>query len=459
MTNAIIAVTMPKWGIEMTEGTINAWTVREGQAVGKGETLLEVETEKIVNAVEAPASGTLRRIVAPEGEVRAVGSLIAVLADEAVSDAEVDTFVSSFQGATVSFEPDALAAGSAETAPGSSGGAQQVSAQPGRAANIHGAPFVSPNAVASQLVGPPEMQTAGAANDSEAGEVRISPIARRLAERLGVDLSKVQGTGRNGRISKEDVEAYAARAGADNSSAANGAAQASARGAQSSSNAPKRVRMSSMRATIARRLLESKQTIPHYRLTVDVDVSNLMQRRRVVGDQSGTKVSLNDMLVRACALALVQHPALNAQLEGDAILQFEHADIAIAVATENGLVTPIVRSADTQSLIDIARITADLADRARRSALTREEITGGTFTISNLGMYGLTRFDAIINPPQVAILAAGTAEERIVAKNGVPAVAQMMTLTLSADHRVVDGAAGAQFLATLKALLEQPGTL
>ncbi len=213
--------------------------------------------------------------------------------------------------------------------------------------------------------------------------------------------------------------------------------------------------MSSTRATIARRLLESRQTIPHYRLTVDVDVGRLQLRRRELMKQSGTKITLNDMLVRATALALTRHPTLNAQLDGDEMVQYTHADIAIAVATDNGLIAPIVRSADLKALPDIARTTADLTERAKRGALKRAEISGGTFTISNLGMFGLNSFDAIINPPQVAILAVGSAQERIVARNGAPVVAQMMTLTLSADHRVVDGAMAAAFLATLAGLVQE----
>ena len=184
-------------------------------------------------------------------------------------------------------------------------------------------------------------------------------------------------------------------------------------------------------------------------------MGRLQLRRRELMKQSGTKITLNDMLVRATAIALTRHPALNAQLVGDEIVQYTHADIAIAVATDNGLIAPIVRNADLKALPDIARTTADLTERAKRGALKQAEISGGTFTISNLGMFGLDSFDAIINPPQVAILAVGSAQERIVARNGSPVVAQMMTLTLSADHRVVDGALAATFLATLAGLVQE----
>ena len=435
----IHAVTMPKWGIEMTEGTLAQWSVREGQQVNKGDPLLEVETEKIVNTVESPAAGTLRRIIATAGEVQPVGALIAVLADTEVSDADVASFIDEFKGATVSFEPDSGQSVHETTA----------------------APTDSPAAALNDMRAMAQRASPGTdasgAPEGLASDVRISPIARRVAESLGVDISKVQGTGRNGRISREDVEAYAARAGISRGSGAGSSSEdrAADPGVVRADNPSMRVKMSSTRATIARRLLESKQTIPHYRLTVDVDVGRLQLRRRELMKQSGTKITLNDMLVRATALALTRHPALNAQLDGDEIVQYTHADIAIAVATANGLMAPIVRSADLKALPDIARTTADLTERAKRGALQRAEISGGTFTISNLGMFGLNSFDAIINPPQVAILAVGSAQERIVARNGSPVVAQMMTLTLSADHRVVDGALAAAFLATLAALVQE----
>lgn len=419
----IIAITMPKWGIEMTEGTINGWTAAVGQAVAKGEPLLDVETEKIVNTVEAPAAGVLRRQIAAVGDVHPVGVLIGVIADAATSDADIDAFVAGFKGATVSFELDAAAPAAAPQAPVAAG--------------------------------------AEAGPDAGDGEQRVSPIARRVAERLGVDVSKVRGTGRNGRVSKEDVEAYAAAQAAG--SGATSAPAATAAPATAAPAAPvagqTRTRMSSMRATIARRLLESYQNLPHFRLACDVDASRLILKKGEVSDHTSTRITVNDMLVRACSIALLRHPLVNSQLQGDEIVQFAHADIAVAVATENGLITPIVRQADTLNVAQIARATADLSERALRGALTREEITGGTFTISNLGMHGIARFDAIINPPQVAILAVGAAEERVVARNGVPTVARMMTLTLSVDHRVIDGAVGAGFLQTLRQLIEQPDSL
>lgn len=408
MSAPIHAVTMPKWGIEMTEGTIVQWTVARGETVEKGAPLLEVETEKIVNTVDSPASGVLRRIVADTGEARPVGALLAVLAVEAVSEEALDQFIAEFRGATVSFEP-----------------------QEGAAATN-----------ADETNGP--VQAAAAENE----DVRVSPHARRLADRLGLDVSKIAGTGRNGRITREDVEAAAAQ----RERAAQDATPAGM-------NVPTRTRLSGTRATIARRLLESTQSIPHYRLSVDVQAAALVQRAAQVSHEAGRRVTVNDLLVRATALALVRHPQLNAWLENDEVLEFPHPDVAIAVAAPGGLITPVVRGADGKNPAQIAADTSDLLERARRGELTREDITGGTFTLSNLGMFGVSRFDAIINPPQVAILAVGAAQERVIARDGAAVVAKVATLTLSADHRVIDGAAGAAFLATLRQLIEEPAQL
>jgi len=417
---SISAITMPKWGIEMTEGTVTGWRVGEGQRVERGAEILDVETEKIVNAVESPAGGVLRRILAAGGETRAVGALIGVIAEERTSDADISRFVESFVAAVVSFDPNAAA------------------------------PAAEPTLVQPVLAQPAAMTTAmSGATGSALDEAHVSPIARRVAERLGVDLAKVTGTGRNGRISKEDVETFAAQRGAEAPPPDSTVAGAGVR----------RIRMSARRGTIARRLLESKQSIPHYRLELDVDFGPLLQHRRALTDGAGGRVTVNDLLLRAAALALVQHPMVNAQLEGDEIVQFENADIAIAVAAEAGLVTPVLRRANLKSVAAIARESRDLIDRARRGSLLREEISGGSFTISNLGMHGVTRFDAIINAPQVAILAVGAVSQRPAVRSGVLAVAELATLTLSADHRVVDGAVGAAFLTTLRGLLEEPAAL
>jgi pyruvate dehydrogenase E2 component (dihydrolipoamide acetyltransferase) len=416
MSQRIFPITMPKWGIEMQQGTITEWHAAPGAALAKGAPLLDVETEKIVNSVEAPVAGTLRRIVAETGSTESVGALIAVFAEASVPDAEIDAFIAGFKPADASFDPE-----------GPSPAAPVAAAAPAAAA-----PAVPALADAD-------------------GEARVSPIARRLAERLGVDISKVKGTGRNGRVSKEDVEAYAASLGVPGAAAAAAATSATDAGVV-------REKMTSMRSTIARRLLESKQGIPHYRLAADVDLTALIARRAALRT-AGTEVSVNDLLVRACALTLVKHPAVNAQLHGDEVHKFPHADIAVAVATDGGLVTPIVRSADTKTAAQIGAETGDLATRARSGKLAREEITGGTFTLSNLGMFGIDRFDAIINPPQVAILAVGAGADRAIVRGGSVVVAKVATLTLSCDHRVVDGAVGAQFLQALRQTIESADAL
>ncbi|MDH5228320.1 MAG: 2-oxo acid dehydrogenase subunit E2, partial [Gammaproteobacteria bacterium] len=295
MSQRIYPVTMPKWGIEMTEGTITEWHVSPGQSVTKGDHLLDVETEKIVNSVEAPASGTVRRLLADVGGTEKVGALIAVFADADVPDAEVDAFIAAFKPADTSFEPDS-----------------------------GNAPAPSPAPAAAPV-------PAASVDASADGGSKVSPIARRLAEKLGIDVSLIKGTGTHGRVSKEDVEAYAAAMQA-------GQAGAVASAAGAGTAAPVRERMTSMRATIARRLLESKQTIPHYRLAVDVELTALLAHRAALNAGGSVKVSINDLLVRAVALALVRHPEVNAQLQGDEIVRFVQADVCVAVASDSGLI-------------------------------------------------------------------------------------------------------------------------
>lgn len=393
----LFAVTMPKWGIEMQEGTLTAWNFAVGETVEKGAGLFDVETEKIVNSAESPASGNLRRILVQPGETFPVGALLAVLGPPQATEAEVDDFVAGFRPADTSFEPD-----------------------------VRGA-------VAAPAAAP--------ATPAGAGRSRASPIAERLAAELGVDLAQVSGTGRNGRISREDVEAWARDHGLLQSANA---------------NVPVRERLSAMRLAIGRRLAEAVRQIPHYRLSVDVDCSALDRGREQLA-AAGTRVSLNDLLLSAVAQTLPGHPELNAHFVDGEVLRFPRADVCVVVATDRGLVTPVVRDAGGKPVGRIAEQVRDLVMRARAGRLTREEITGGTFTLSNLGMFGVDRFDAIINPPQVAILAAGAAAQRVVARAGAAVVARVMTLELSCDHRVVDGATGAAFLAALRSRIEKGG--
>jgi pyruvate dehydrogenase E2 component (dihydrolipoamide acetyltransferase) len=408
-------VTMPKWGIEMQEGTVTAWNHELGRHIDKGDALLDVETEKIVNSVESPASGTLRRMLAQAGDTLVVGALLAVLSEPDVAEADIDAYVRDFKPFDASFAAGADPAAST-------------------AATVVAAPTTS----ASIAPAPP----AAAAGD---GDAHVSPIARRLAEKLGLDLSQVTGTGRNGRISKEDVEAHAARL----AQAAPASGAMAATSGQVMAEPASRERMTSMRATIARRLSESKREIPHYRLVADLDL-DAMAGRRASLVAAGQRISINDLLLQSVARALSEHPRLNAQFTGDEILRYTQVDLAVAVATAGGLLTPCLRNAAVLSVAQIAATVRDLAERARAGKLTRDEITGGTFTVSNLGMFGVRQFDAIINPPQVAILAVGALEARPVVRDGAIAVGQRMSVTLACDHRVVDGADAAAFLATLK---------
>jgi len=384
----IHAITMPKWGIEMQEGAITSWHVDIGGTVTRGAQLLDVETEKIVNTVEASVEGTLSRIIGSVGDTLPVGALVGIVCEGEVSEADIDRFVREFKAADASFEPETSAGASEEA----------TSAAP------------------------------AAERDDEA---RVSPIARRLAEKLGVDLSKITGTGRNGRISKEDVESYHAK----------------------QSTAVEAVPMSAMRLAIARRLTESKQTIPHYRLHADVDCAAL-DASRSQHAAAGRKISVNDLLIFALARTLAEFPDVNACLENDTILRRRSADIALAVSTPGGLITPVIRNADTKDVLQLAEESRELAGKARDNKLTREEITDGSFTLSNLGMFGIDAFDAVINPPQAAILAVGSIRDVVVLRNGSPAAGRLMTLTLSCDHRVVDGALGARFLSALKQRIE-----
>ncbi|MGE3651728.1 MAG: dihydrolipoamide acetyltransferase family protein, partial [Reyranellaceae bacterium] len=301
------------------------------------------------------------------------------------------------------------------------------------------------------------------------GESRIfaSPLAKRLAAEAGLDLSKVSGSGPHGRIVKDDVE-QAAKAGTAKPAPAAAPQPAAARGPAQPQfvvpgEATTRIPHTSIRKVIARRMSESKQTVPHFYLTVDYEIDALLEARKAINalaeKSKGSKVSVNDMVIKACAMALRDHPDVNASWSEDAMIQYNTVDIAVAVATDRGLVTPIVRNADLKGLGRIAADMKDLASRAREGKLKLDEFQGGGFTISNLGMYGIKDFLAIINPPQAAILAVGAGEERVVVRGGQMVIRNVMSCSLSVDHRVVDGALGSVFLQTLRSYIEQPATM
>jgi pyruvate dehydrogenase E2 component (dihydrolipoamide acetyltransferase) len=465
--------TMPKWGIEMSEGTVAEWMVEAGKPFTKGEVLALIETDKITNEVEAEYDGCFVRLIAAEGETLPVGALLAVLGDPTTPAAEIDAFMAGFRPVDASMAGDEGTAASPE-APAPAAPAPAPAPAPGPKITIPDTVAISPaarfRAEAAGLdvawmsgSGPSGRITAQDIDRairgrrtpdlkgpfSEPGQEAAfaSPLARRIAVQNGIDLSHVTGTGRKGRIRKADVVALL-----DVAAAAEVAqTPISVRQADAVEILP----MSSMRRAIATRLTEAKTTIPHFYLRRRVRVDRVM----AVREAQGKTASLNDYLVRAVALALREVPEVNIQVHGDAIHRFASADIAIAVATPRGLITPIISSADALPVAEIGRRSAELAQLARAGKLPVEAFQGGSFTISNLGMFGIEQFDAIINPPQGAILAVGAARPEPIEDDGALRIVPMMHLSMSCDHRAIDGADGARFLQALAAWIEAPERL
>ena len=414
-----IQVLMPALSPTMTEGNLAKWHKKEGDAVESGDVLCEIETDKATMEVEAVDEGVLGKILVPEGsEGVLVNAPIAVILEDGESAADIG----------------------------------DVAAAPAPA------PAAAP--AAKPAPPPPSQITAPVATAVGKGSrVFASPLARRIAEQAGLDLSGVAGSGPNGRIVKRDVEGVVS-GGVPAIAPTAAAAPAVVEGTGGYTEVPN----STMRKIIASRLLESKQTVPHFYLSVDCQLDQLLSMRAKLnaaapeGD-GGYKISVNDFVIRATALALRQVPAANATWTDAAIRLFNDVDVSVAVATPNGLITPVVRRADEKGLARISNEIKDLAARGRDGKLMPEEYQGGGFTISNLGMFGVKDFAAIINPPQSCILAVGAGEQRAVVKDGALAVATVMTCTLSVDHRSVDGAIGAQFLAAFKRMIEEPLTM
>ena len=426
-----INILMPALSPTMTEGKLAKWHVKVGDAVKSGQVLCEIETDKATMEVEAVDEGKIGQIVVPEGtEGVAVNAVIAVLLEE-----------------------------------GEKAGAAPPPA-PAKAEAKPAAP--APAAAAPQASAPlsPKPATPAAQPASAGGErIFASPLAKRIAAEKGVDLASVKGSGPNGRIVKADVEG--AKPGAAPAAARPGAPSGAPKAApmvQPIVTAPgdQRIPHTAIRKVIARRMLESKQTVPHFYLTMDLEIDPLLAARaaiNVVAEKKGAKVSVNDMVIKACAKALRDHPECNASWTEDEMIQYGAVDISVAVATDRGLITPIVRNADMKGAAQISIEMKDLAARAKSGKLKLEEFQGGGFTISNLGMFGVKEFGAIINVPQAMILAVGAGEERVVARKGQMVIRTMMSVTLAVDHRVVDGALGAQFLQTLKSYIEQPAAM
>ena len=421
-----INILMPALSPTMTEGKLAKWHVKVGDTVKAGQVICEIETDKATMEVEAVDEGKIGQIVVPEGaEGVKVNAVIAILLEE---------------GET------ALQAGAAPA---------PISApKPAEAS----APKAAAPAPASPTPAPPPPKPAAAPSG---GRIFASPLAKRIAAEKGIDLSRLKGSGPNGRIVKADVEQAKPTAAP---AAAPAPKVAPAPSAQPVFVAPgdTRVPHTSIRKVIARRMLESKQTVPHFYLTVDLEIDALLAARQAinaVAEKKGAKVSVNDMMIKACAKALRDHPECNASWTEDEMIQYGAVDISVAVATDRGLITPIVRNADMKGLAQIASEMKDLAARAKAGKLKLDEFQGGGFTISNLGMFGIDSFAAIINPPQAMILAVGKGEERAVVRKGQVVVRNMMSCTLAVDHRAVDGAMGALWLQTLRAYVEQPASM
>ena len=438
-----IDILMPALSPTMETGTLAKWNVAVGDTVRSGDVIAEIETDKATMEVEAVDEGVLAAILVESGaEGVAVGTAIARLAEDGESAADVAP------APVVAPEPVP-----ADPAPTDPAPADPAPAEP--------APVAAPAAVVPATTTLATTTPATATPNIGGSRIFASPLARRIAGDGGVDLAALTGSGPHGRILRRDVEAAISAPGGKVVSTGATPAGASASVVPASPGASHLEPNSQMRKIIADRLQQSKATAPHFYLTVDCEIDTLLESRRMMNDRApeGVKISVNDLIIRAAAMALVKVPKANASWEGDNTRLFHHADIAMAVAVDGGLVTPVIWAAEQKGLAEIATTSRDLAARAREGRLAPEEFSGGSFTISNLGMYGIREFAAVINPPQGAILAVGAGEERPVVRDGQLAVATVMTVTLSADHRVVDGAVGAEWLQAFKGFIEAPVTM
>lgn len=414
-------VLMPRLSDTMTEGVIAGWNKNVGDTVKKGDVLAEIETDKATMELESYKNGTLLYVGAKKGEKIAVNDLLCIIGEKGKVD--VDSIVAAAKGGA---------------APESSPAEPQNKEEKTDAGAT------------------PAEQEQPANTSSENGRIKASPLAKKLAAEKGIDLKTVQGSGDGGRITKQDIDSYkpAAKAAGDSSKAA--AKPDTAPAAPAGQVSYDEVPVSQMRKVIAKRLAESKFTSPHFYLTMSIDMDKAVESRGKLNETSKVKISFNDIVLKACAVALKQHPAVNSSWLGDKIRINHHVNIGVAVAVEDGLLVPVVRFADTKSLSQIAAEVKELAQKAKDKKLQPSDWEGNTFTISNLGMFGIDEFTAIINPPDACILAIGGIGQVPVVKNGEVVPGNVMKVTLSCDHRVVDGATGAAFLQTLKSLLEEP---
>ncbi len=411
----------------MEEGQVVAWLKSEGDEVSQGDVLAEIETDKATMELVARGSGILRAIVAEVGATAPVGEVIGIIASPEEEIA-------------------GLLPAKEERESGDPSSEDASSEEPGAGAEDPGGDVAS------------EPEGSGAA--SATSKTRASPLARRLAKAMGVDLAKVSGTGPGGRVVKKDIEAAAARTSAPPEPPAPDIPAASVgRSAPAQEAAAVEVPHTQIRRTVARRLSASLGPVPHFFLTIRIDMTRVLAARKTVNDlleEDGGKASINDFVIRAAAAALMRHPECNAWWSEDCVVRHPSAHIGVAVAIPDGLIAPVIRDAQTKSLGRIGQEVRELARRARDRKLAPEEYTGSTFSISNLGMLGIHEFTAVINPPEAAILAVGAVEETPLALNGEVSSRPLMRVTMSCDHRVIDGAVGARFLQTFKTLLEDP---
>lgn len=425
-----IVINMPRLSDTMTEGVVAKWHKRVGDKVSEGDLLAEIETDKATMEFEAfpGQEGTLLYIGTGEGEMSPVDTVLAILGDEGE-------------------DIEALKGGSA---PAADAPAEEAAPAPAPEAAPAPAPAAAPAPAPAPAAPAPAPVTAAPAD----GSVKASPLARKLAAEKGIDLNMLQGSGDNGRIVKRDVDSFNP---AYHTSVQPGVAAAPSvpAGVENFTDTP----VSQMRKVIAKRLSESKNTAPHFYITMDIDMDNAIAARKTMNAGGDVKISFNDLVVKSCALALKKHPVINSAWMGDSIRQNDHVHIGVAVAIEDGLLVPVLRHADQMPLSSISANVKDLAGKAKDKKLQPSDWEGNTFTISNLGMFGVEEFTAIVNPPDAAILAVGGIKQVPVVKDGAVVPGNVMKVTLSCDHRVIDGASGAAFLQSVKAFLENPVTM
>ncbi|HLP55974.1 MAG TPA: pyruvate dehydrogenase complex dihydrolipoamide acetyltransferase [Fluviicola sp.] len=419
---------MPKLSDTMTEGVVAEWHKKVGDTVKSGELLAEIETDKATMEFESFYDGVLLHIGIEKGKATPVNALLAVIGEK---------------GEDISSILANAGAPAAEAAP-------EKKAEEAPAPNPSPAPAPAAEVEKPVAAAPAAPKAAPVVSNANGGRILASPLAKKLAEEKGVDLGFITGTGEGGRITKRDVDHYVPYDAPQRPAAASG-------GGQTESFTDETI--SQMRKTIARRLAESKFTAPHFYLTISLDMDNAIEARKTMNASEGVKISFNDMVIKSVAMALRKHPNVNSSWLGDVIRRNHHVHIGVAVAVDEGLLVPVVRFADTKGLAELGEEVRVLAKKAKEKKLQPAEWEGNTFTISNLGMFGIEQFTAIVNPPDSCILAVGGISQEPVVKNGQIVVGNVMKVTLSCDHRVVDGATGAAFLQTFKQYMENPVTM